>query len=73
MTKNWARHARNWPDHTCLDGDYYIDVDYHTGREIAGDWVPLVSEEPRTRYDAPLAGGPQLLVNQLDKVLVNNG
>lgn len=63
MTKNWARHAKHWPQH----GD--IDCDYRTGRQLTGDWSPMPSEEPRDRYNAPLAGAPQLLVNQWDKVL----
>jgi hypothetical protein len=63
MTKNWARHAKQWPQR----GD--IDCDYKTGRQFTGDWVPVPSEEPRDRYNAPLAGAPLLLVNQWDKVL----
>ncbi len=69
--KQRARAFRDWPKQTCMDGEHYLDMDYHTGKEIAGSWVPMPSEERRDRYDAPLAGGPQLLVNQLDKVLVN--
>jgi hypothetical protein len=65
MTKNWERHARFSQQRR---GD--IDVDYHTGRKLQGDWVPLPSEEPRDRFNAPLPGAPLLLVNQWDKAIV---
>jgi hypothetical protein len=63
MTKNWQRHAREWPQH----GD--IDCDYATGRQLTGEWKPMECREPKDRYNKPLVGGPQLLVNQWDKVL----
>jgi hypothetical protein len=63
MTKNAERKLRQWPQH----GD--IDCDYATGRNFTGAWIPLPSEEPRDRFNRPLIGGPQLLVNQFDKSL----
>lgn len=61
--KQRPRALRDWPQH----GD--IDVDYATGRTLSGEWKPMPSEEPRDRYNRPIPGGPQYMVNQWDKVL----
>jgi len=61
--KQRPRALRDWPNpHT-------LDRDYATGRDLTGTWHALPSTEPRERHNAPLPGGPQLLVNQWDKAL----
>ena len=69
MNKNRLRAMRPWPQ-TCEDFNAGLDTDYATGREITGEFLPMPCDVEHSRFDAPLAGRPQFMVNQLDRALV---